>query len=595
MKLIVTDSYTDLKHKTNIFVITTMNNIEEKCKKKNIKVKLADEIGGVSSEEVTMELEKINQCMLYEIGRDDRLAMLWEIVNNCSEGTSGMIEEILTVIKNLIFLVDMEFDSAEIHYCQSNKKVCDVTKSILRQKGILVRIHFNSFTDRIRYYFSHENRFLKPKTLDIRNVWDLLKYVKYIKKSKNKVKKQYSVGVALCSNDIRQYEWLQDYIDELKEFDSYKILCIRCEKMYKKLIENEIEADFMEEWLTWKVVKEKFKEYFHIRRKARRNIMNLYSFSYSGLDFSHIIKNQMMFYLYNDMMLKYFFNMICASYFNSNFYTYITPWGDSSFYETRIFYINAKKAKFYRNYGFQLYKTVYEKWPDIFDVLFFSQIGLDLKKKYDKQYWGNERYYVALEEEGLYKRWMLKEPVNSRDVPHKFMILYAPSATTRNIRRLSDVVEKARILLEFLKDKRVEFVCKFHPIDRGCDLVEGLVREYSGYKSIIFPGVTESIRGYIQCANVVITDTSTVILDGIVERKPVICYLSKWEFGLIEYLSDKIVMYQSEEDLFECLTALWSDVNFYQNWYTERIQKQDKLFEAKANGVRPWQKLREKI
>lgn len=599
MKLVVTDLLPKKQVGESIYIVTTKEEVLKAYREMGVDGIRADNVADISSEEMSAVLDHINQCMIKEteIYMDHKLQMLWEIADCHGEDISVRIDTFLSIIKNCSSLIEKNFEDAEIFCCKSNKDVCNIVAKILQSKGVTFHIHFSRIYDRLSFFINKSNGFLKLLVLSGKNTILIAKLVWYcLYFHKNEGKNSYTFGTAMCSNAIRIYNWLLDTIDEIKKFDSYKILCMECRITYKKLLKLGIEADSMEEWTDWSITCNKLSEYFRLRKEIKKNLDKEYKFQYLGVDFSEVIRNSLTFYLYSDMMEKYKWNIICASYFSHNTYQIIEPWCTSSYPQTRVFYINTEKTKYCRYYGYQMYlNRSWEKWTEIFDISFFSPIGVDVKKVFEKYNIDAKTYYSDIREEQLYRRWYEKKNVTETeysDNRDKLTLFYAPSGSERYLRTVSDIVEKANMILDYAKYHDVDLICKFHPEDKESDQINEVISKYQHYGNIMFPDATNAAQSYIQRADVVITDTSAIILDGVVDRKPVVCFLSTREYKAIDYLSNNIQMFFDISNLVSCLEQI-QERNTFDEWREQRINNQDEIFQGKSIGINRWSKLRE--
>lgn len=599
MKLVVTDLLPKKQVRDSIYIVTTKEEVLKAYREMGVDGIRANEITDISSEEMSAVLDHINQCMIEEteIYMDHKLQMLWEIADCHGENISVKIDTILSIIKNCSSLIGIDFVDAEIFYNKSNKNICNIVIKILQSKEVPFHIHFSRMYDSLSFIINKSNGFIKLLLLNGKNIILVAKLICYcLLFHKNERKNSYTFGTAMCSNAIRIYNWLLDTIDEIKKFDSYKILCMECRTTYKKLLKLGIEADSMEEWTEWNITHKKLTEYFRLRRKIRKNLDKEYKFQYLGVDFSDVIKGSLMVYLYSDMMEKYKWNIVCASYFKYNLFQFIEPWCTSSYPQTRIFYINTEKTKYCRYYGCQLYlDRSWEKWTEIFDIAFFLPIGVDVKTEFERHNINAKTYYSDIREEQIYRRWYKKKCVT--EIEHsnntdKLTLFYAPSGSERNIRTIGDIVKKANMVLDYAKFHDVNLICKFHPGDREAEQIKEIVNRYQQYGNIVFPDATEPAQSYLQKADIIITDTSTIILDSVVARKPVICFLSTREYKTIDYLSNNILMFSDISDLVSCLDQM-QEINFFDDWKKQRIDNQDEIFQNESVGINRWSKLRE--
>lgn len=600
MKLVVTDLLPKKQIIDSIYIVTTKEDVLKAYREIGVDGIRADESTGILSEEISTILDHINKCMIEEtdIYMDHKLQMLWEITDCPGENISTRIGTVFSIIKKCILLLDKKFDFAEIYYGKSNKDVCNVIEKILKFKGVSYHIHFGEIGGRFSFFINQSNSCLKPLLLNVISIISIAKLMYYCLFShKNKKKKAYTFGAAMCSDAVRIYNWVLDTIDEIKKFDSYKILCMECRTTYSKFLKLGIEADLMEEWTNWNITQNKLTEYFKLRRKVKKNINRKYKFQYFEVDFSEVIRNILDIYIYSDMLKKYRWNIVCASYFKYNSYKLIEPWCTSSYPETRVFYINTEKStKYCRCYPCILYfYKGLERWPEIFDVIFFSTIGMDLKKEFERYKWKGKSYFSDLKEEKLYERWYEKKnifEIECKNEGNKLTIFYAPSGPTNNICTIGDVVGKSYMILDYAKLQDINFICKFHPNNKDCDQIKDLMKKYQVYNNITFANVTEDAQRYIQKSDIIITDVSTIILDGIVARKPVICFLSPREYEIINYLSSNVLMFLDISDLAFCLEEIQEN-NYFNSWKKQRLACQDEVFRDKSVGVNRWSKLRE--
>ena len=594
MKLIVTDLILHTEINDATYVVTTKGDIAKKYKNA-ILINIAQKI---TSEEVEKILNKINYCIMDIIGTDEKMQMLWYMTDCHGESTSRMIINLYNIIKQCYILEDIDIEQAELYYSMSNRQVCEVIRNFLINQKISFLSNYDELSarDRVAYLVRHSVRGGDYAYFNFKSIFSVIQLIRYSFFHLRKPKRvEYDFGMAICSDGIRIYNWLLGDINSISQFE-YKILCMGANKTYYRLKKSGICADRMEEWVELKEVRRKFKEFFKLRRLIKENFRDKYKFIYQRMDYSMVMREYLVEYLYREMMGRYEMHIICASYFKYNSFKAIEPWCISSYPQTRIFYINKNRERFCRYYPFQYtpYRSK-EKWPEIFDIAFFSPIGYDVRGDFIKSCPNVESYYHNLKDEYLYREWVKnKREEKWQEYKKKITILYAVPGTDYN-RQIYDIISKVEQFLENVKETSWQVLCKFHPEDGKKESVIELAKRYEAFNNILFLDSSEGIEKNIEQADLIITGISTTILDGISARKPILIYLAEEEKKSISYLDNIVEIYTDIKSLNMCLEKIMNIDYFYQ-WRRERIEKQDEFFsENQKCVVNRWQKLKEFI
>ncbi len=601
MDLVVTDNYRFLKDiakgkSENIFLVTTKEAILLQAKRElNIDGKYVYDVVDNIKNDVVDIINSINK-MLYD-KFDEKERIIWEVAYSNGCECSIFLEQMLIILKNCFFLEGRCFSNIYLYCVKDNILVCKIMETIFPDDKNNIIVRYKNVFDEIYYKASKKTSIVSNVYFCLYKIYIFLKLFFssiHIKKEN----KKYEFGQAMCSDEIRMINWLNELIEQMEGVIQYRILCLKCPKAYKFFKRKNIPTDFMEQWVCFKILIKKTLEFRRLSNIVKRKLKQDFNLSFQRVDVTDVIKEYLYYYNTFLMFKRYEDNIICASYFKSNRFNWIEPWCVSTYPETRVFFLNAgNETKYSRIYDTMVYKDelCYEKYPQIFTAAFFSPIGYDCIKIFEKNKWIKNKYYFNIQTTGLYKKWVQAES-NEKERDTQIVILWAPSNPLRNVTTLESMIVKTNLVLDEILKRGYRGICKLHPNLSNLSVIKEELGARIKVDNICFVDNKADISSCIKEADVVITDISTVIFEGISYRKPVICFLNKQQYDIIDYMVDYINIYTDIELMFEHLHSVFEDINYFNQWRSEYIKKQNKIFECVNKiGVNPYYKIKEMI
>lgn len=532
------------------------------------------------SKSTWMLLDQINDIINPIVG--DSRAWLYESGYHIEgSGLPQRLSEVLSATRILANILDKEvIDEIILYPCIENMLECMLIRSFAKELNIGLKIKWRN----VKNYFLCNNygivTRIKYSIYYIQNQLRVKKNCKLVNNVKCRKEQQYQIGIIHASNTKKSINWKSTFIYGMdKEFETCKMLCLNCKDAAVHFRENGIDVDEMEEWLTKETLITNNNEYKENFKKIKNSINKLLQVECNGYNITEVVKYFIFQYLVIDVPRNIYIDTVCKDYFKKNKYQVLSSQGDSNFIETRAMYYNSRdfKTRIFRREGLMIFNVPrYEKLNNIIDIRFFCRGA----KRYDDllkegwkgaAFWAGDTLYIPKFINMIHKRDnKIKE---LKDIS----VLWVPSYVVRGYTTYNSFQNNNYQVARWFEENEKTLYIKFHP-SQNENQIELLREKYSNSKNVKIVDKKDSIVDWIDKSDIIITDKSMCIFDGITYGKPVMVLCSPLHYDLMKIHSEGVNIYQSFEELFLVLKKVTSNREEYIKWRDKTVLKQDNYF-----------------
>lgn len=536
----------------------------------------------IPSEETWSLLDEINDLLKKSV-ESERTWVYESGYHIEGGGLSQNCANVLSAMEIIAALFESKIiDEIILYPVVENLVECMLIEEIAHEKKIKLR----RYSKGLRNYLVTKNFGVNP-WLKCIYYWLGMKRDDFLllKKLKNKTvteKHDYQLGIIQASDAKKSISWTSTWIYGVKEeFDSYRLLCLNAKQAAEHFRGKGIDADIMEEWLTKGTLQKRRREYEMNLKKILVMLRKEFKFIYQNMDISKTIKYFIALHLFLDVPKAVKTDCICMDYFQYNSYQILSSHEDSNFVATKAMYFNTRKAqtKMFNREGLVLFNVQrYEPYANMIEVRFFCE-GSQRYKELCRQGWKGRAYFIGDTQyiPQFAQKYTKREEADIKS--GKLSVLWAPSYVVRGYTTYNTFQSNNERILRKFKDNGWELYVKFHPNQQEDQTAE-LYRKYANDRNIHFVDKKDSIYGWINKADVIITDKSLLVFDSIVEGKPVMVLCSPLHYSMLRRHEPGVSIYQNPEDLFIQLERLEKDLSFFADWRERTVRKQDEYFQS---------------
>ena len=536
--------------------------------------------------EVYNILKEINGCIKKTVG--DERAWVYE-AGYLIEGTrlAQYISDVLSGME-VVTQIFEKYSIERVVLCPSGANLieCMLVKKVALEKNIKVEMKYEGVVN----FLVTANSGVVYGIKCIRYVINaFVRYVTLMQKAKKKnhQNQEYQIGLIIIGNSKKYIEWLKPLACGIKEnFKSYKVMCLNGSRTAEYFNDIGYSCDCMEEWVNKETLKKRKKEYIRLLYKLHKAIRKEFICNYNGYDITEILIYYVSVYLLTDVPRNLEIDSICHDYFSKNKFSAVSTYGDSCCVETRAEHFNTRenKTKLFRIEGLKLFHLPrYEEYADIIDIRFMSP-GAARYEELIEQGWKGHAYFIndVLYTSKLQNR-KSEENVGRNE---NLTVLWAPSYVLGGYTTYSTFEYNNRNILKKFEENNWKLYVKFHPGQLEAQ-VEELYYQYKESDNIIFIDKKESIYEWIEKVDVIITDKSLLIFDGIVLEKPVMAICSSYHYYLIGRHEEGVQIYQNIEQMFQLLESIEKNREYFEKWKEVVLRQQKKYLNGLMKDSNP--------
>lgn len=473
-------------------------------------------------------------------------------------------------------------DEINIYPSEDNIIECQVFWKLAKIKGITVKENYKNIKA-ILLYNNHSiiNSFLKKVSYLWISGKKYSSYIHSIKMSLNHESNSYELGIINASDTQKTISWKEKYIYSMaKAFPKMKLMCLNSPFVAGYFSDNKINTDIMEKWLEKSNIKKRKKEYIFFLRKIIPKISSELKYCYKDYDITEILKQYIYIHILLTIPNNLYIDAVCEGYFKYNKFSVMLCHGNSNFIETRAMYYNTRcqDTLLYRKEDLSVFTTkMYEPYQDIINIRFFCQ----KEGRYNElknQGWNGNAFFI---QDTKYIPKFYNTYVNridkKSDVRTDIKIVWCPSYVVKGITTYDTFKKNNSLVASWFEENKYSLLMKFHP-HQNMNQINDLVDMYGNSKYIRIADKNESFSKILEDIDIVITDKSLCIFDGIVERKPVMVLCSPYHYELIKQHSEGLRIYTDADEMFTELKRIESDSSYFEKWKAETLQLQDQYF-----------------
>ncbi len=556
-------------------VLTTKNDIFRELRDKGIRTILIEQTGDVDAETMKTQTDNLNKIIGLSVdkaGLSKKEKRLLAVCSNCYRPISGHLRMIYynaRKIENIIKSaesISAFWDKSNFHLCFTVEEYShfynlDISNRFLNP---LVAYKYFKFKGSIIIQSFNANVMIGKA---IKWIFVALKNAIY-----TKTPQSYELGECYAEDSLRHFEWLLPRIERLRRFD-YRIICMTCPKQYKRMLENNVKADCMENWLSLSILIKNLKRFWHVKKEFKHHISSAVATS----PYLVCLVSLANYYIVYEMFWLFLQNAICESYFKWNKFILIEPYSISNYPQT-ICVANNCGARLFRNYGFtQFMKQEVEAYPDIFRYVFFSEVGINLKQEWDYNKWGGERYLCSVKEIPQYSIWeknYSKERGPRGDINRRILFTISSNGVWFHTEEECDVLFRTIIdVATKLQHNNIDCRIKVHPAMPASEY-QAFQTEIEKMKNCEWYEKSTSIIEAMENVDLVVSDFSTTVIDAFAQRIPVIGLYNSEEKKLASW-QEKYVDFIDYSQLYQELIRIEMDYWYYND---EQVARQDGFF-----------------
>ncbi|MBQ6886196.1 MAG: CDP-glycerol glycerophosphotransferase family protein [Lachnospiraceae bacterium] len=535
------------------------------------------------SEKTWKLLDEINNLIKKIIGRER--SWVYEagyhiegsgLAQNCSDILSGV-----EIIEQ--FFEQYDINKVILYPTAENLIECMLLEEELsHRKNIKLQRHYEGIKN---YLFNHNYGivYLLKCVYAYLNIkkrfWKLWKKAK---RDVDKKQENYQLGMLHASNSKKSISWKSSILYGLKEeLKTYKLLCLNAREAEEYFKKNGIATDNMEEWLTKETVYKKTREYGKFVKKLLRAKKKDFKSCYINMNITQTVRYFIIMHFLWNVPRNIEIDSICYDYFKKNYYAVINSHGDSNFIETRATYMNTRNAdtRLFRQEGLMIFNVPrYESYCNMISIRFFCNDS----KRYEelmRQGWKGNAYFIG---DIQYIPKFMEQYNGCQKIEKAFKeisVLWAPSYVVRGYTTYNTFQENNEKILSCFNENGWKLYVKFHPNQQE-NQVKKYKKQYENSKNIQFVNKDDSIYEWIEKADIIITDKSLLVFDGITAGKPVMVLCGPLHYSLMSIHEKGVQIYQRIEEMMEELKSIENDWDFFLQWRKETIKRQDNYFKS---------------
>ena len=383
---------------------------------------------------------------------------------------------------------------------------------------------------------------------------------------------EYDVGLLMFSDAIKHYNWQKDMMLSTKQnIRNYALVCLGCDGSYTKAKAEGIHALRVEEWMTRKSIMKVWKIYNKYAWKYKK-LFAEFDYSLEGEIFEKNIKREIAI----DFSWRSMWVLKMCSYIESflkyNKFKFIKIFRGIDWQLNKAFYYYS------RDYGTKLiesnYPTAYlvhRKRPNVNLLSIIYSDDSDIWTSVFKDYKGER---ILLNRSSFSKR-IVEELPQSLDIDRKkIRILWAPTYIAKGSGKHSeweknnfDVIEGAN------KRENIELIVKYHLRQDEEDIK--VCKQC--YKDLKIVNKNQSIEDQIEKADIVISDTSTVLYEAVNMGKITISICNEHNSLYISDIIPYIKHFSSAKDLYAELDMYSKEDQDFKGWTKSILDQQNEL------------------
>lgn len=581
MKLLLCDNMEELSmlnkyldgNVGNEFVVgTTRGSFYLQCRKEypQLICELLEYDKGNKTEFITTQLKKINSAM----GEDVWKKYLFE-VHYSIEG-SGIPQEVADIVYHteacVSFYEKYLFDDIYILCNKNNYLLTEIFREIAKQRHISIKViydkvlNINDIKDRIfissskmtktlKYIFYYMKLFGKFIRL-FGSVWRCRKYRK-------QPVRYFELGRICFSDAIKHYNWGLGKINAYREQLDLNIICAGTEPETKERFLNAgfNATQFEESYLDFRYIVNEVWLYFRWMKKLTKRVANI-QMAFSQLDVSNVVYHRMRQHLLLTVSDAIIIDCRAEGFFNRNKYKIMEGgMGGNNIY-TRVFYYHTRQEQtlFFResNYDAAPLEPIYreEVESNVISLRFLcGRSGRKTYEFYRKSGWRGEAV-------------LLQSPVGKVKAQRKArvrenpLILWAPSYPLEGICTYNKWYEQnVKIIEGLMKIEQIHLLIKYH-INQDEYSINTLKEKYESDR-VVFVDKRQAIEKYIEEADIVITNPSTVIYDAMLMNRITIAIINSIQVPLKKELD--FITCMDEEETIKLLIGLIENERMWEN------------------------------
>lgn len=348
----------------------------------------------------------------------------------------------------------------------------------------------------------------------------IVKVIK-IKVNADKISGNMDVGILVRSESIRFIDWREKAADRLTGGFTVMMICVDSPKAADKLKQDGYPAECAESYVSIILLAKRVWKYLReclIYKKLGKSI----NYSYNNLDISILLRRFFLIHIYSDVFTASIDKIILEEYYRKKEFKIIRAWGSEDFAITRASYYCTLNSRplYYLDYDYPFAPVeLYSAWSKIMDVRF-------LATQYDK--------YTFVQDQGFKGRNYVIPAIeytaefadgykdNNFIYNNNLTILWAPGALIKGFTTISSLRQCLNGLCEYICNTEYNLMIKFHP-KQDLKVYKDIISKYEPYPNIQFVEKETRIKDVLEKADIVISSFSTVLNDGVIMGKPVIC------------------------------------------------------------------------
>lgn len=540
---------------------------------------IADDVWGV--------IDELNQFVDKYLPKET--AHLYELSYHI-EG--GVEQELLDFILDLRYFDRLirQFSVEEIYVTHNKNYVSEqaAIRIIKRARKI------NVLEDKKRAYsyvsLVQNLRDIVLKSIEAQTLKLLLKKVKVVgsvKKSKGEFSEN-SINIGFIKRTINEkvVNWSRPILEEIAKRNlKYEIICAnRKEAHFWK--GKGYDADYLERYINLCDIVKVYSEFYKYTKIVKKNRKKL-QIAYLGYDISQISFDILIKSLLNSTAEMVSYNLGAKNFFKHKNFQVIFMHGNTNFPINRCCYYANKlydkspiftlmpgdllpiKGAYFQPYLFML---------DLVFGVSIPAMAVDRKMHVNEMQPPFYNISSTIIENGI----RIRKEENKEKVDDSFSVLWAPSYPLKGFSDYT-VFETCneRVVSEVLEEDCHLYV-KFHP-NQNMDETVYLVKQYIDNSKLEIIDKKENIFEVFKKVQIVITDPSTVMLEAAARGLPVICIAAGSLFDSVSFYEEGLWIFKSIEDAMQLIVKLIRDKEYFAQWKSMTIGRQDDFFKPFVN------------
>lgn len=572
MELIVTDTRVKNKYTDQVIVATNKPSFFREYANDSVKIESLQGDEWLPTQDVWKMLDRYNQKVTDLMGKEG-----WKYEEGYHIEGAGLSQVcadmiLLQHIYNNIFN-KYEINKVNIYISQSNLSEALIALNMAKNRKLPVHVHYNDIEIWLKAMVNPVARVLMILYMNIRRIkrfWDLRR-----KKACSDTMVQYDVGIYIGSNAAKHYNWSLDLIRNIsKKIRRYTVISVDKGYVYQECKKAGYEVIVLGEKIDKRYLKGIKKEY-RVYRKKSADLMHL-NWEVEGESFSDYMRRQICIntqWRMTDTLCKV---IQVESILCNHGFCFMRAHGSGEFIETRAFFYFSKTLgngmKLFRADDRSLgFPELLGKNEDIIKLRYVEKASMlaDELKRYDVE-------VVELPHSAYTYREDVKFNVKCNANSKHVKMLWSPSYVLRGYGSKKTFAQNNEDIMELVQNStNVELYVKYHPNQDDSE-VYGYKRRF---KQIYFYDKQVFIGDCINDVDIIITDTSSLILDAMVAQKPVIAILAgPNEQRFVSKIMKYLRTYDSVQSFFCDLNSHLDSNDSLNSWLNAMVEKQNAYF-----------------